>query len=447
MENGERRLEICKSYVVVGLVALLVVAMACTALPTGPTPPPSGMSSGTIVDIPVKLTLWHAYGGSFGEEFEALVENFNASHSSITVEPSYGGSLYTMRDKLLTAIAGNAAPDVAQIDQFWSSELADAGAIVHMEDYIDSDPDIEKSDILDKAWETATYRGEIWSMPFSLSNIALYYNKALFEEAGLDSEKPPATWGELVETGKALTQDTDGDGTVDQWGLWFPLKINHGNVYYWFAFLWQASGRIFDEDFTQAEFNGPAGVEALRFWNDLVHKHGIVPLAPPEQGFETDKVAMTFASTARLNRYIAALGSEKLGMAPIPHHKQRATGIGGANLAILSTTKDKEAAWEFVKWMTSPETNLRWSMQTGYLPLRQSVIESERYQAYLKEEPRARTILDQMPDAVVRPNIPAYAPASREVGLAIEGVLFTNANPQQILDAAAEKADNLLLQQ
>lgn len=421
-----------------GLVALVVVTVACAGPPAGPGATPAG---GTA---PVELTLWHAYGGSFGQEFEALVREFNATHSDIVVQPSYGGNLFTMRDKLLTAIAGDAAPDVAQIDQFWSSELAEAGAIVRMEDFIDADPDIDRDDILDKAWETATYRGEIWSMPFSLSNIALYYNRALFTEAGLDPTRPPATWEELVAAGKALTRDTDGNGSVDQWGLWFPLQIKQGNVYYWFAFLWQAGGDIFDPGLTEAQFNRPAGVEALQFWRELVHEHQIVPLAPPEQGFEAGKIAMTFASTARLHRYIAALGSDRLGMAPLPRHKVRATGIGGANLAILSTAIDKPAAWEFVKWMSSPATNLRWSMETGYLPLRQSVIRSDAYQDYLRQEPRARTILEQMPAAVVRPNIPAYAPASREVGLAIEAVLFNDADPGVALDAAAQKANALL---
>lgn len=435
-----------KLFAILGLILFVTTAgcapTAPVAAPSSDTQAPSGAEARAVK--PVELTLWHAYGGSFGEEFEAVINDFNATHPDIAVEPSYGGSLYTMRDKLLTAIAGNAAPDVAQIDQFWSSELAGAGAIVRMEDFIAADPEINRSDILNKAWETATYEDEIWTMPFSLSNIALYYNKDLFTKAGLDPDEPPTTWEELIEVGKALTQDTNGDGTIDQWGLWFPLKISRGNVYYWFAFLWQAGGQIFDADFAQAEFNGPAGVEALRFWNALVHEHSIVPLAPPEQGFETDQVAMTFASTARLNRYIDALGSDKLGMAPMPHHEQRATGIGGANLAILSTAEDKDAAWEFVKWMTSPETNLRWSMQTGYLPLRHSVIESGEYQAYLKEESRAQTILEQMPDAVVRPNIPAYAPSSREVGLAIEDVLFNNANPQTALDTAAAKVNELL---
>ena len=406
-----------------------------TATPVPPTPTPAP---------PVKLSIWHAYGGSFGEQFEALVAEFNETHPHIIIEPTYGGSLWTMRDKLLTAIAGEAAPDISQIDQFWSSELADAGSIVKMGDFIAAHPEIDKDDIYDKAWETSIYDGEIWTMPFSFSNIALYYNKALFEAAGLDPEKPPATWDELVEMGKKLTLDTDGDGVTDQWGLSFPLQANSGCIYYWFAFLWQNDGEIFDEGFTKSRFNEPAGVEALQFWVDMVHKHEIMPLAPPERGFETGLIAMTFASTARLDRYLGEPGPEKLGMAPMPSQKRVATGVGGANLAILSTASDKDAAWEFVQWMTSPEVNLRWSMNTGYLPLRESVVASTEYQNYLKEESRAQVIVDQMQYAIVRPNIPAYAPGSREAGLAVEEAVFGNIDPKSTLDAAGEKVDEML---
>jgi multiple sugar transport system substrate-binding protein len=426
-----------RKLMVVSLLSLVIVA--CTGAPP-PVPASGGLPSGA----PVVLTLWHAYGGSLGEQFEALVAEFNATHPGIRVEPSYGGTLWTMRDKLLTAIGGNAGPDISQIDQFWSSELAEAGAIVKLQDYIDRDPDVDAADIFPKAWATATYDGEVWSMPFSLSNIALYYNRNLFRTAGLDPDAPPQTWDDLVDYGQALTQDTDGNGTIDQWGLSFPLQAQFGTVYYWFAFLWQAGGEIFNADYTAARFDAEPGVEALEFWVDLVHKYDVVPLAPPEQGFETGQIAMTFASTARLQRYIDALGSDNLGMAPLPHAAERATGVGGANLAILAKAVDKDAAWEFVKWMTSPDVNLRWSMATGYLPLRQTVVESATYQAYLADEPRAQVIVDQMPYGVVRPNIPAYAAASREIGLAVEEAVYGNLDPEATLSAAAEKVDALL---
>lgn len=425
------------------LMWVLVLSLFVAAC-TGATPPVPASGTLPAASEPVVLTLWHAYGGSLGEEFEALIAEFNATHPEIRVEPSYGGTLWTMRDKLLTAIGGDAGPDMSQIDQFWSSELADAGAIVKLQTYIDQDPGIDADDVFPKAWATATYQGQAWSMPFSLSNIALYYNRDLFRAAGLDPDAPPETWDELIDDGQRLTQDTDGDGTIEQWGLSFPLQAQVGAVYYWFAFLWQAGGEIFNADYTAARFHEEPGIEALRLWVDLVHEHGIVPLAPPEQGFETGQIAMTFASTARLQRYIDALGTDALGMAPMPRAAQPATGVGGANLAILSNAVDKDAAWEFVKWMTSPEVNLRWSINTGYLPLRESVAASDTYQAYLAEEPRAQVIVDQMPHAVVRPNIPEYAAASREIGLAVEEAVYGELDPQATLDAAAAKVNAML---
>lgn len=415
---------------------LIIAVTACGGTPRDDTDSSASANDST----PVDLTLWHAYGGALGKQFGALVDEFNQTHTGITIRPSYGGSLWTMRDKLFTAVAGGAGPDVAQIDQFWSSELAEADAIVRIEDWLGQ---LDREDMWPLAWETSTYNGQIWSMPFSLSNIALYYNRALFDAAGLEAGKPPATWDSLAATAAALTADTDGDGQTDQWGLSFPLQANQGVVYYWFAFLWQAGGEIFTEDFSAARFQEAPGVAALIFWQAMVEA-GTIPLAPPEQGFENGQIGMTLASTARLNRYVEALG-DNLGVAPLPAGPAgNATGVGGANLAIMADCKDKEAAWTFVSWMTSPKVNLRWSTSTGYLPLRRSVVASEAYQQYLADEPRARVILGKMDTARARPNIPQYAAASREVGLAVEEALFTDADPAAALAAAAEKVDKIL---
>jgi multiple sugar transport system substrate-binding protein len=371
------------------------------------------------------LTLWHAYGGALGEQFEALVDEFNQTHPDIVVQPSYGGSLWTMRDKLFTAIAGGAAPDLAQ-----------AGAIERLQDWLG---DMDREDVWPLAWETVTYDGAIWSMPFSLSNIALYYNRSLFSAAGLDPHAPPATWDELAASAAALT----GDGQTSRWGLSFPLQASQGVVYYWFAFLWQAGGEIFDGNFETARFQQAPGIEALAFLQTLVEA-GSMPLAPPEEGFEKGQIGMTLASTARLQLYVQALGDD-LGVAPLPSGPAgAATGVGGANLSMLSGCHDKQAAWTFIAWMTSPDVNLRWSIGSGYLPLRRSVVASPAYQDYLAAEPRARVILEQMDAARARPNVPAYAAASREIGLAVEQALFTSADPATALTAAAAQVNAIL---
>lgn len=414
---------------IITLLGLLCVIASC-------------MSNPISQPQPVRLTLWHAYGGLLGEQFESLVTEFNESHPGIIVEPAYGGDLWTMRDKLFVSIAGDAGPDLAQIDQFWSSELADAGAILPLEEYLDSASQFDRTGFWAQAWDTASYQDTIWSMPFSLSHIALYYNRSLFSQAGLDPDSPPASWQELERTAALLSQDTDGDGAMDQWGLSFPVRADQGVVYYWIAFLWQAGGEILSPDETASRFHEAAGVRALAFWQRMA-ADGSVPLTPPEAGFEKGQIAMILASTARLSQYIEALGDD-LAIAPLPCGERCATGIGGANLAVFASCEHPQEAWQFIEWMSSPSINLRWSMETGYLPLHRDVVASEAYRKYVADDGRVAIILEQMKVARARPNIPAYSALSRELGFAVESALFGSVDPQEALTEAAERSSILL---
>jgi ABC-type glycerol-3-phosphate transport system substrate-binding protein len=436
------------------LILLLVLSLLAGCGPARQAPEPgqtgggsTGPSTGAspvasaVPPAPVRLTLWHPYSGVLGKQFEALVGSFNSTHPGIVVEPSYGGSMWTMRDKLLVAISGHAAPDVSIIDQFWSSELADAGALLPAEQFLAADSGFDRQDISSLAWETSIYNGKIWSMPFAMSQLVLYYNKELFGRAGLDPARPPATWDELARDAAALTRDLNGDKVPEQWGVSFPLRAQDGVVYDWIAFLWQAGGELFTPDVTGARFQEPAGVEALAYLQRLVNE-GSLPLSPPEQGFDKGQIAMTVASSAALASEITALG-DRLGVAPLPCGRTCATGVGGANLAIFAGSAHPKEAWDFVRWMSSAEVSLRWSMQTGYSPFRRSVADSEEYEGYLRGEPRAKVALDQMSVARARPNVPVYAGASRELGLAVEQALFSGTDPAGALQAAAERCQPL----
>jgi ABC-type glycerol-3-phosphate transport system substrate-binding protein len=392
----------------------------------------------------IKLTYWHFLGGQMGKRHETLVAEFNKANPDIEVESLYSGNAWTMRDKLLAAVAGKQPPDVSMIDQFWAAQLASTGAIIKMQTLIDGADGIDKADVNKTAWMTATVDGEIWTMPYAMSNIVLYYNKDMFKAVGLDPNKPPTTWGELVDYAKKLTRDVNGDGKIDEWGLSFPITANTGTVYYYITFLWQAGGELYNADYTKVAFNSPAGVEALQFWMDLVHKHGVVPLAPPAEGFTVGRIAMELASSSTLE---TRQGKCKfpIGVAHIPAGKNKVTGVGGNNLAIFKNTSAKEAAaWKFVKWMSSPEMNLKWGTMTGYTPLRDSVVNSQGYKDYLKANPEVATMAAQMAVARPRPNNETYPEVSRILGLAVEKALFSKADPKQLLNEAAVESDEYI---
>lgn len=388
------------------------------------------------------LTYWHYLSGDNAKIHEQMVQEFNAQNPHIRVEVLYIGNQFVARDKLLAAVAGNVPPDVALVDQFWPPLMVSTGALVPLRNF--TDPEQYLQDYSQVSKDTVTVHGEAWTVPFSLSNQILLYNKDKFREVGLDPEKPPTTWDELVDYAKALTRDINGDGRIDEWGVNFTTRANMGSMYAFVTFLWQAGGELYSEDYSQAAFNDQTAQDTLQFWIDLAHKYQVLSLSAPTDGFEIGRIAMQYSSTSS----IAATKNKvdfDLGVAALPANKNKVTGVGGSSLAIFKTTPQQEAAaWEFVNWMSSAENNLEWSISTGYIPLRISVRNSEAYQQYLANEPYMQIVLDQSDYGRARPNTVSYADLSRILGVAVEEALYGNTNPKPILNNAVKEANTYI---
>lgn len=389
-----------------------------------------------------KIDYWHYLSGVNAQIHEAKIAEFNEQHPDIHVEVLYTGNQFATRDKLMVAVAGGQPPHVALMDQFWPPLMVSTGAMVPLKEFVDTASYFE--DFTSISLDTVTIDGEPWTMPFSMSNQILFYNKDMFRAVGLDPEKPPTTWDELVEYGKLLTRDVNGDGQTDEWGVNFTTRANVGAVYMFITFLWQAGGEIYNDDFTKAAFNDAAAVEAATFWMDLAHKHKILTLSPPQEGFEVGRIAMQYSSTSSIAQTAAKVPFD-FGVAPLPAHKKMVTGVGGSSMGIFKTTPEQEAAaWTFVEWMSSEENNLEWSMATGYTPLRKSVLNSAEYTQFLEENPFIQVVIDQAQYAKARPNVESYADVSRVLGIAAEEALHANVNPQKILDNAVLEANGFI---
>ncbi len=396
----------------------------------------------SVASAQIKIDYWHYLSGVNAEIHEAKVAEFNELHPDIHVEVLYTGNQFATRDKLMTSVAGGQPPHVALMDQFWPPLMVSTGALVPIREFVD--PEVYFADYNQISLDTVTIDGEQWTMPFSMSNQILFYNKDMFREVGLDPEKPPATWDELVEYGLKLTRDVDGDGKTDEWGINFTTRANVGAVYGFITFLWQAGGQIYNDDFTAAAFNNEAAVEAVNFWIDLAHKHKILTLSPPQEGFEVGRIAMQVSSTSSIAQTAAKVDFD-FGVAPLPAHKEKVTGVGGSSMGIFRTTPEQEAAaWTFVEWMANEQNNLEWSMATGYTPLRKSVLNSPEYAQYLEENPYIQVVIEQAEYARARPNLVSYADVSRVLGIAVEEALFANIDPQQTLDNAVLEANGYI---
>ncbi len=321
------------------------------------------------------------------------------------------------------------------------------GNLVKIEELISKDKSFNKDDIYEGLWDSAKYNGEIYAVPFAANNLAIYYNKDHFKEAGINPNEI-VTWEDLLEAAKKLTNK-------DRFGFQVPLGNGEWTVWTWQTFLWQAGGEFLTfPKYDNVEFNSKAGEAALQFWVDLVNKHKVANFSEPGAGYKTDqfvagKVSMMIngpwnykalekAKEERGLNYGAFI-MPKAGKYAVDGKGRNATNIGGEDLYIFKSNNEKEmAVWEFAKFCMSSDFQVDWAIKTGYLPVSKSALESDAYQEFLKTSDFIAAYSNQMQYGKARPSIPNYGKISSNLGKEIEKALYMKSDVSKALERAAK---------
>lgn len=395
-------------------------------------------SSNTGRNGSIKLTLWQSINPPPNRDvFQKLVDKFNQTHSDIQVESLYTGQADQQMPKILTAVVGNAAPDLFWFDSLLTGKLVELGAIRPLEDWLNNSP--LKSEIDPRLFGGMNLDGHIWSIPFSTSNIGIYYRPSLFKAAGID--KLPETWEELREAAKKLTQDKNKDGQIDQYGIMLPLGKGEWTVFTWVPFMYSAGGELLEG--SKPNLMNKGAIAALQLWSDLL-KDGSAILSAPERGYEEDRfvagrIAMQITGSWTV-RYMEKAGID-FDVFSIPIQQQKGTVIGGPNLFVMKTTPEREkASLKFLEYVLSEEFQTELAVGTGDLPINLKSRESETYKAFVAKQPALKVFLDQTSVARSRPNISGYPRISENLGRAIEETLLGN-EPNKALKKAQDRLD------
>lgn len=355
-------------------------------------------------DENTKITFWHSMGGVNGEAIDYLVQKFNEENDKgITVESQYQGSYDDAINKLKSAQIGNMGADIVQIYDIGTRFMIDSGWVVPMQQLIDADGwDINQIEPNIAAYYTVD--SQLYSMPFNSSTPLLYYNKDMFEKAGI-TEIPDSFPG--IEAVAEELLGKGGAGEVVSLGIygWFFEQftctqgvnyVNHGN------------GRESAATAVEFDSNG-AGIKTLTAWKSLADKGyaqnvgrgGDAGLAD----FSSGKAAMTLGSTASLKQILNDVnGKFEVGTAYFPKVSREDKGgvsIGGGSLwALNNEDADRQAAvWEFVKFLVSPESQAYWNVQTGYFPVTIAAHEEPLFQENIANYPQFETAIDQLHDS------------------------------------------------
>ena len=392
----------------------------------------------------VELTMYYpiAVGGPLTQVVDGIVADFMAEHPGITVNAIYAGNYDDTRIKALSALNSGDPAQLAVMFSIDAYDLIEQDLIVPFDALVQTDED--------RAWLEGFYpalmansriEGHVWGVPFQRSTIVAYYNKDAFREAGLDPEAPPATWEDLVETGKALTKD-------GQWGLMIPST---GYPYWMFQALAIQNGmELMSADGLETHFDDPKVVEALEFWQSLSTEHGIMPEGTVEwgtlrQAFLEGQTAMMWHSTGNLTAVKDAAAFD-FGVAMLPANERPGSPTGGGNFYIFkdATDEEKTAAMALIRYMTAPEQAAAWSIATGYMGVSPAAYETGALQAYTAEFPPALVARDQLDHAVAEFSTFETARVREGLNNAIQAALTGTKTPEDALAEAQAAADRLL---
>jgi sn-glycerol 3-phosphate transport system substrate-binding protein len=390
-----------------------------------------------------------AVGGPITKIVDGMVDEFEKSHPDIKIKSIYAGSYQDSVAKALTAYKGGSAPQLAVLLSTDMFTLIDEGAIVPFDPLVKTDEDRKWHDGFYKAFMANSQTGgKTWGIPFQRSTIVMYYNKDLFKEAGLNPDAPPSTWDELVADAKKLTK-TDSAGQTTQWGLEIP---SGGSFAYW---LFQAlttpnDAILMNQDGNEVYLDKPAVIESVQFWHDLAYKHKVMPTGTIDWGttpkdFLVGKTAMMWTTTGNLTN-VRKNAKFDFGVAPMPKAKRGGSPTGGGNFYLFesATPEQRQAAFEFVKWMTSPENAAAWSIDTGYVAVSPAAWETDKMKAYVKEVPQATVARDQLEVSVAEFSTHDNQRVTKLLNDNLQSVLTNAKTPEQAMKDAQSQADRIL---
>ena len=389
-----------------------------------------------------------AVGGPVTKIIDGYAADFEKENPGIKVKPIYAGSYQDTIVKALTAHKSGEPPVTSVLLSTDMYTLIDEDAIVPIDNFVTTADD--------KAWLASFYPafmlnsrtgGKTWGAPFQRSTVVLYWNKELFKEAGLDPNRPPGTWAEMVDYAQKLTKK-DASGKITQYGVQIPSS---GFPYWLFQGLTTENDVVLMNDAgNETYFDKPGVIEAVQFWVDLSKKHNVHPAGIVEWGttprdFFEKKIAMMWTTTGNLTN-VKTNAKFDFGVAMLPANKRRGSPTGGGNFYIFkkSSPAQQQAAFKFIKWITSPQRAAQWGIDTGYVAVRADAFETPVMKQYVAGFPPAAVARDQLQFAVAELSTHDNQRVTKALNDGLQAVLTGTKTAEQAMKDAQREAERLL---
>lgn len=374
---------------------------ATAAVPAPATGAPAMTGGGRKVAI----QYWHINTDRLGgPAVQEIVKRFNETSTTVALKDTPYPDHTKVVQAVQAGLAANAAPAVAQVGYVFMRYVAGNFPHLPVADIVKRDA--QGAEFLKNMVPSVLALGQVdgvqHGVPLGISLPVLYYNAELFRQAGLDG--PPKTWAEVREYARRIKERTGKFGVNvaedSSFAVYQALLESNG------ARLIVGSGKD-----VRTGVDGPEAIEAMQFAQDMVLKDRSavhVAQGQAQMSFKSGEIAMLAIYSSSLETYREG-SAFTLGAAPFPTFdaKPRRVPVGGNALFIFARDpQQQQAAWEWIRYLHTPETLTTWVRGTGYLPPRQDVIDDPRYLKSYFDEPLLKAPTSQLPDVTSLASFP-----------------------------------------
>ena len=289
--------------------------------------------------------------------YQKLVNAFEENYPDTQVELIQIPSQSDYRKRVAADIAAGSPADVLLINYRRYAAFANAGALEPLGPYLEKSSQIKEADFYPIAIEPYRWKDELMCIPQNISSLVVYYNKDLFDQAGVPYPAEGWTWDDFLSAAQALTKDLDKDGNTDQFGAGISPELIRMA-----PFIWQAGGELVDDedDPFMLTLDTDEAFTAGEFFFGLQTRHHVVPNAEQEASEDSETrfingtLAMFFNSRRGVPTYRESAKFD-WDVAPLPQKDRPATILHADAYCLPSASKNKEAAWKFIEYANSVE--------------------------------------------------------------------------------------------
>ncbi len=423
------------------LTLALALVAGCSRAATA-TPTELGQAI-TPVPVPTKAppaeqeVSWMVHGDpGETEAFEHVATAFEALHPGVQVtliNIATGDADYFAR--LGADLVAGTPADVVYMDYRDAGRYYANGAFQPVTAQFAASDLIAADDFYAPALEAYQWEGDQMCIPINISSLVTYYNQDLFDAAGLDYPADDWTWADFLTTAQALTQDTDGDGAVDQFGLGTATQLIRV-----LPFIWQNGGDLLTPDNSALALDTPEALEAFQFFVDLQAVHHVTPgrVAEAAQGsqerFENGTLAMFFQSR-RVTVAFRSITAFDWDVAPLPSRKQSATILHSDGLCLPTEAAHPELAWQLIEFANSVEGQQLMSATGRTVPSNRAVAESTFFLDPNAKPAHSQVWIDVIPGLRPAPVLAQWEEIAGRADDELERAFYGDITAEAALDA------------